>query len=277
MNAATLRAIVEGITEGLNGAMVAFSLRLEALAARLDKVPAGPPGVGIKAIAQAPDLASADIELDNGQVIELQLPAGPPGKDGTPPTAAEVAAQLAALPEFLSKATPPATPAGDVAAALARLPDFVASCGPDSFHAAPWVPAIYRAGAEVTHYIGRHYVAEQDTNEEPGDSPAWLRVGTVGLRHIGGAKDEKLMEAGDIYAKSGACFLFDGATHRMLFARPYTASDAEKDRRELVKGLGDLAAKVVKMAGQLQDADTALGVALAELEQLREQQPRAAA
>jgi hypothetical protein len=207
--------------------------------------------------------------LDNGQTIELQLPRGPAGADAIAPTAADVAAQLAALPEFVALARPEPTPAADVAAQLAKLPDFVASCAPDAFHANPWAPGIYRAGAEVSHYIGRHYVAEQDTTDEPGDSPAWLRVGTVGMRHIGGAREEKVLEAGDIYAKNGACFLFDGATHRMLFAKSYTASDADKDRRED-------AAKVAKMAEQLETADTAAALALALIEQLREQQPRAA-
>jgi hypothetical protein len=221
MNAAIIRAIVEGISEGLNATLAAFAVRLDALVARLDSVPAGAPGVGIKSVAQAADHSTAEIELDNGQVIELQLPGGPKGEPGDPGQPGE-----GIKGDRGDDGQAPS--ADDVAAVLRASPDFIEAATPQQMQAEAWQPGIYRKGVAVSHYIGRVYCAEKDTTTEPGDSPDWRRLGTQGLRHVGGFADARVYEPGDMYAKSGSTFLFDGAKHRLLFQRPYTQADAEK-------------------------------------------------
>lgn len=108
----------------------------------------------------------------------------------------------------------------------------------------PWQPGIHREGKRVSAYTGRSYVAACDTTEEPGDSPKWKRIGTNGWRDTGGYDEKRAYEAGDLYHKDGALFAFDGVTHKLWLARPFTERDFEKQikgeraaNRETLKAL----------------------------------------
>lgn len=224
----------------------------------------GEPGVGIKSITQTEDWQTLGIEFDNGTTVDVKLPPGPRGyageagtkgdpgergQDGIAPSAAEVAELLRASVDFIQATTP------------------------DTQQAEPWKPGIYRSGTLVAHYIGRLYCAAKDTTDEPGDSPDWRRIGTGGERHTGGYSDTRLYEPGDYYAKDKSTFLFDGANHRLVFAKPYTAAEAEKDitrtvAQEIAKAIAPLIAR------QVTELATVQAIAIKALEdgkRLREQ------
>lgn len=97
----------------------------------------------------------------------------------------------------------------------------------------PWQPGIYREGALVKHYVGREYQALEDTNEEPGDSLKWVRIGTHGLRDTGGYKSDHQYEPGDIYHKDGSAFFCDGANHRLFAAKPFTKAEFDKESKKI--------------------------------------------
>ena len=240
MNSALIKAIADGIVGVLRESIEAQAREITALRMQLGEIPAGAPGVGIKSIAQAEDRQTADIELDNGQVVELQLPIGPAGDRGERGDKGERGEEGAA------------PSAEDVAAALRELPEFVAAATPDVLHPPPWQPGIHRKGAVVGAFMGRLYCAEKDTAAEPGESADWCRVGTQGMRHIGGLGEATLLEPGDIYTKNASTFVFDGARSWLLAPRPYTAADAEKDAKETAKAIAGLRQELAELKKVLQ-------------------------
>jgi hypothetical protein len=82
MTPTIIKAVTEEIVGVVRGYVDAVARGLDELRAQVRDIPAGAPGVGIKSITQAEDLRSAEIELDNGQHIVLQMPAGPQGEPG---------------------------------------------------------------------------------------------------------------------------------------------------------------------------------------------------
>ena len=52
--------------------------------------------------------------------------------------------------------------------------------------AGQWEDGIYRQGDLVTHNIGQHFEAQEDTSAAPGDDDTWERIGNAGLRWVGG-------------------------------------------------------------------------------------------
>jgi hypothetical protein len=238
MNPQIIRAICDEIGDGVRETTDLLARRISEIGEQLDMIPAGAPGVGIKAIAQAEDLKTADIEFDNGTVIELQLPAGPKGDTG-----------IGIKGDKGDTGQAPSV--GEIAAVLLASPDFIAAATPAPLLAPPWQAGIHRAGTVVGHYIGRLYCAEKDTTAEPGESADWRRLGTAGMRHVGGVRDDSVLEPGDIYTKSASTFLFDGATHRLMAPRPFTAADAEKSDKARAKEVADLRAEVAQLRRQI--------------------------
>jgi hypothetical protein len=111
---------------------------------------------------------------------------------------------------------------------------------------------VYRVGVRRSHFAGRVYEAVVDTVAEPGDSPDWRRLDSTGWRNIGGAEPR---EPGDLHAKEGATFLFDGTRSQLVFGKAFGAGDAEKLFRPLQKRGQDLTAHVARIESQRQ-ADT---------------------
>jgi hypothetical protein len=259
MNPAIIKAVCEEVVGALRVPIDALARGLDEVRAMVRDIPAGAPGVGIKSIAQAADHASADIEFDNGTVIEIQLPPGPQGEKGE--TGQSIQGE---------RGEPGQAPsAAEVAALLRALPDFVQAATPEALQAEPWKAGIYRAGTLVAHYIGRLYCAEKDTTAEPGDSTDWRRIGTAGLRLVGGYSDARLYEPGDLYAKNASTFLYDGSQHRLLFAKPYTAGEAERDiAKEVAKAIAPLVARQV---AELATVQAVAIKALEDVAHLREQ------
>jgi hypothetical protein len=137
--------------------------------------------------------------------------------------------------------------------------------GPPGAPCERWTPGVYRAGMRCSHFIGRVYEATCDTAAEPGDSPDWRRIGTDGLRPIGGADPR---EPGDLHAKEGAIFLFDGARNWLLFGKAFSAGDAEKLFRPLQKRGQELTAHVARIDSQAQAAAELAGKANANVAEL---------
>jgi hypothetical protein len=77
---------------------------------------------------------------------------------------------------------------------------------------------IYRKGATVEAFLGRHYKATIDTIASPGDSPDWARIGNAGFRHRGAFNEATAYEAGDLVIKDYSVFLVDADGNRSLFA-----------------------------------------------------------
>jgi hypothetical protein len=109
----------------------------------------------------------------------------------------------------------------------------------------PWLAGVYRAGVRVSHFMGRTYEAVADTADEPGDSPHWKRIGTAGLRNIGGRDPA---EPGDLHMREGGTFMFDGARSWLVAARGYTAGDAARELKPIRSGLRELAANATDAA-----------------------------
>lgn len=83
-----------------------------------------------------------------------------------------------------------------------------------------WQQKIYRSGSVVQHYLGQYFKSVVDTNAEPGSSSDWERVGSSGLRHRGGFKEDVTYSPGDIYSKDFGSFLVkDDGSHVLLSAR----------------------------------------------------------
>jgi hypothetical protein len=119
----------------------------------------------------------------------------------------------------------------ELATVLRAEPDFVAQVrgdpgppGPPGQPASPWSAGVYRSGVRCSHFIGRVYEATADTTDEPGDSPAWRRIDSTGMRHVGPAEPR---EPGDLHTKDRATYLFDGAKSWLLCAKAFTDADAE--------------------------------------------------
>jgi hypothetical protein len=118
-----------------------------------------------------------------------------------------------------------------------------------------WVQRIYRKGEVVKHFVGRSYIAQVDTADEPGDSADWKRLGTDGLRDVGGHDEARQYEPGDIYHKDGSTFFYDGANHRLLAAKPLTKAELDKAVKAVER---TVAAQVQALAQKAQGHDTAL-------------------
>jgi len=226
MSPKIIAAVVDEVIKYCRGKFDAVDQRLEVLGLP-EKGDQGARGVGIKAITQTDDLARLGLEFDDGDTLEILLPPGPVGAKGDPGPAGDKGEPGDASDPVL------------VATLLKADPDFLEQVQPEGQRAEKWVPSIYRAGSEVSHYMGRIYVALKDTTDEPGDSEAWERIGSGGWRHCGGYKNARSYEPGDLYVKDGATWIFDGERPWLMAPRPYTAADAEKDAR---KAADDLAA-----------------------------------
>jgi len=218
MSPTYIAAIVDEVMKFCRDKFDALDQRLDRLGLP-EKGEKGDAGVGIKALTQTDDLARLGIEFDDGSEVEVLLPPGPKGEKGDPGPVGEPGA-----PGF---ADPVA-----VADILQERPAFLKAVQPEGQRAEKWVASIYRAGSEVTHYMGRVYVALKDTTEEPGDSDAWERIGSGGWRHTGGYKNARAYEAGDLYVKDGATWIFDGERPWLMAPKPYTDNDADKAARK---------------------------------------------
>ena len=130
----------------------------------------------------------------------------------------------------------------------------------------PWAPGIYREGKCVSHFIGRSYQAVCDTTDEPGDSPHWKRLGTHGLRDVGGHDAQRAYEPGDLYHKDGSAFIFDGANHRLFVAKPFTERDYEKAQKAVRAATTETLKAVV---ASYQDIRSLADGLLAEIEDMK--------
>lgn len=231
----------------------------------------GAPGKdGADGVSPSVDDVAAQIKADGDFCERLRgLPGkdGEPGRDGADADPEAVAAALKADDDFLAKVRgekgepglpgekgdpgEPGAPGRDgadadveaVAKALMRDEEFVKSVI-NRAEEVPWHPGIWREGKCVSAYNGRSYKAVCDTTEEPGDSPHWKRIGTWGSRDVGGYDEKRAWEPGDVYHKDGSTFWFDGASHRLMLAKPFTERDFEKQlkseraaNRETLKAL----------------------------------------
>jgi hypothetical protein len=143
----------------------------------------GQPGIGIKSVVQDADLSAIEFVLDNDQVVKVELPVGPPGKDGDAGAAGK---------------------------------DGRNGLGID---AKRWTPGIYREGAIVTHGIGMYFKANCDTTNSPDVAGDWERMGTSGFRWKG-VKDESVQyDEGDLYIDKGTTFLWSGGKSHMFAQR----------------------------------------------------------
>jgi hypothetical protein len=66
---------------------------------------------------------------------------------------------------------------------------------------------IYREGSVVIAHIGQHFWAKADTYGQPGDDPAWERIGSWGMRHRGAFDKDVTYVDGDIYVKDFGSFV----------------------------------------------------------------------
>jgi hypothetical protein len=211
-----IAAVVDEVVKYCRAKFEGIDQRLEVLGLP-EKGDKGDRGVGIKAITQTDDLARLGLEFDDGDTLEILLPPGPVGAKGD---------QGEGLKGDRGDDADPAA----CAAMLKADPEFLQAVQPEGQRAEKWVASIYRAGSEVSHYMGRIYVALKDTTDEPGDSDAWERIGSGGWRHCGGYKNARSYEPGDLYVKDGATWIFDGerawlmAPRRRTHARRPTTS-----------------------------------------------------
>lgn len=246
---------------------------LEKRVGELQRTP-GPAGADGKDGRDGRDASAADVKAlladDAGFRSALKGEPGIDGKDGrdgadakdVDPTA--VAAVLKADPDFVArvrgeKGDPgekgqdgaagrdgaDATPVDpvEVAKALMRDEGFVLSVSKQA-EEVPWVPGIHREGKLVSAYMGRSYVAVCDTTDEPGDSPHWKRVGTLGMRDTGGFEEARKYEPGDLYHKDGGTFLFDGANTRLYAGKSVSPKDIDKALKPLLASISALLDRV---------------------------------
>jgi hypothetical protein len=233
-----IAAVVDEVIKFCRGKFDAVDQRLELLGLP-EKGDRGDRGVGIKAITQTDDLARLGLEFDDGDTLEILLPPGPKGDKGEPGGPGE-------------KGDPGFAAEPDAVAALLKSDaEFLQAVQPQGQRAEKWVPSIYRKGCEVLHYMGRVYVALKDTTDEPGDSLDWERIGSGGWRHTGGYKNARSYEAGDLYVKDGATWIFDGERGWLMAPRPYTAADQEKADRKHADDLAAIRRQVEALQVQL--------------------------
>lgn len=130
----------------------------------------------------------------------------------------------------------------------------------------PWQTGINREGKFVSHYVGRSYQAVCDTTDEPGDSPHWKRIGTLGFRDTGGYSEQRSYEPGDFYHKDGSTFFFDGVNHRLFMAKPVTAKDMDK----AVKTIRSLVSEnITALLERVKVLETLFEVQRMEIEELK--------
>lgn len=154
----------------------------------LEKGDAGIPGVGIKSISQEiPE--KFEIELDDGQVVSIDLPAGDvgeqgqDGKDGAPGAGIDVKS---------------------------------------------WEPGVYREGAIVQHNIGQYFKALKDTAQNPNDAQDWERVGTAGFRFAKAFAADAVYKDGDLFVKDFGLFGQFNGEAKLLAGRGPKGDKGEK-------------------------------------------------
>lgn len=102
--------------------------------------------------------------------------------------------------------------------------------------ALPWRARFYREGEVVSHFQGQIFRAMADTGDEPGDSDAWERVGTVGTRWRGLRSEGMTLAPGDVYRAN------DGTVYQVAHNGepfPLAARGAPGDRGEPGKAGAD--------------------------------------
>lgn len=165
----------------------------------------GPPG---EKGADADLGALADILKDDPIFIQrARGPDGLPGKDAPPLDPMQVVQALKGDDAFLNLVEGPAGAKGDPGHDGAGI------------ETKAWEPGIYREGCVVQHNIGQYFKALKDTNDEPGKSEAWGRLGHAGFRWCGLRKDDTSYAEGDIYIDDGTTFHFCNGRGRMLAKR----------------------------------------------------------
>ena len=87
------------------------------------------------------------------------------------------------------------------------------------FDLSNWNPGIYREGTTVQHNIGQAYKALADTNDEPGTTASWERVGSSGFRWTGVKSVDNNYMNGDLYIDGGTTFLWNEGKGYMLAQR----------------------------------------------------------
>lgn len=243
----------------------------------------------------APEAVSAVLKADDEFVARLKGEPGEPGADGRDGrdgadgksvTAQEVADYLIEHHlDLLRGATGERGEKGDqgdrgadgrdgadadvdaVARALAANEAFVKAIS-NVVEQEPWAPGIYREGKCVTHYVGRSYQAVCDTTEEPGDSAHWKRLGTLGMRDVGGFDAQRAYEPGDVYHKDGSTFWFDGVNHRLTNPKPFTERDYEKAQKALRSTITETLKAVVESNKELRAHNDGLQAQVDRLEQI---------
>jgi HK97 family phage portal protein len=219
----------------------------------------GVDGIGIRAITQAADLWSFEIELSNGERQKICLPTQDDGPAGV---SAELRAQVAEALLAINQRAASLKDGRDGTdgkqgvdgvdgigiRSLAQAEDLCsvefeftnderhvitlpsgergekgdAGIGLD---APAWQVGVHREGVVVQHYEGRIYRALQDTPDEPGDSPHWQRLGLHGQRWCGPFDATRQYETGDLYVDGGTFVVLSSGVRRCLAAKPLSPSE----------------------------------------------------
>ena len=117
-----------------------------------------------------------------------------------------------------------------VAKAIAEIEVPAGEAGADGadglgFNLKSWENKIHREGSVVQHFIGQAYKALVDTNDEPGDSSDWERVGSNGFRWTGVKKADHDYQDGDLYIDGGTTFMWQGGKGYMFAQRGKNGKD----------------------------------------------------
>ena len=128
-------------------------------------------------------------------IVSLQ---GSRGRDGTAPTASEVADELQADEAFLSNVQ------GQDGAGI---------------EAPQWVPGIHRHGAIVQAYFGQYFRALKDTAAEPYANADWERIGSAGFHLADPWLDGKTYLPGDLFVRDFGLFVWTDAGAQLLVGR----------------------------------------------------------
>jgi len=117
-----------------------------------------------------------------------------------------------------------------VAKAIAEIEVPAGEAGADGadglgFNLKSWENKIHREGSVVQHFIGQAYKALVDTNDEPGDSSDWERVGSNGFRWTGVKSADHEYQDGDLYIDGGTTFMWQGGKGYMFAQRGKNGKD----------------------------------------------------
>ncbi len=175
------------------------------------------PLIGIKEIKPV-DEKSFAVELTDGSVTKIDLPAGEKGEKGLDGLPGEKGVSIKSITqnddktvEILLDNEEKVTlelPQGEAGQNGEDGEDGNDGAGIDS---KSWQAGVYREGSTVQHHIGQYFKALKDTADEPGDSPDWERIGNAGFRFAKQFNKETIYKNGDLYIKDYGLFgVFNG-------------------------------------------------------------------